>query len=238
VVVTGGARGIGRAVVERFAGAGDEVIVLGRDPAALAELKLQTFVCDVSNEQAVIDAFAQIGTIDVLVNNAGIGESAPFERTTLEAWERHFAVNATGAFLCMRAVTAGMRDRGAGAIVSVASTAGLSGTPYTAAYSASKHALVGLTRALASELAGTGVRVNAVCPTFVRTEMTARSVDNIVQRTGRSYAEAEAALAGLSPLGRLLEPDEVAEAVMFLASPAAAPINGQSLVIDGGGLQL
>jgi NAD(P)-dependent dehydrogenase (short-subunit alcohol dehydrogenase family) len=237
VVVTGGAGGIGRAVVQRFAAAGDEVIVLGRDPSALAAVQQQTFVCDVTDEQSVIDAFAQIGAVDVLVNSAGIGESAPLERTTLEAWDRHLAVNATGAFLCMRAVVAGMREREAGAIVSVASTAGLAGTPYTAAYSASKHALVGLTRALASELASTGVRVNAVCPTFVRTEMTARSVDNIVQRTGRSQTEAEAALAAASPLGRLLEPDEVAEAVVFLTSPAAAGINGQSLVIDGGGLQ-
>jgi NAD(P)-dependent dehydrogenase (short-subunit alcohol dehydrogenase family) len=238
VVVTGGARGIGRAVAQRFADAGDEVIVLGRDGAALAPLPLQTFVCDVADEQAVIDAFAQIGPVDVLVNNAGIGESAPLERTTLETWERHFAVNATGAFLCMRAVAPGMRERGAGAIVSVASTAGRAGTPYTVAYTASKHAVVGLTRALASEMAGTGVRVNAVCPTFVRTEMTARSVENIVQRTGRSPADAEAALAAASPLGRLLEPDEVAEAVVFLASPAAAAITGQSLVIDGGGLQM
>jgi NAD(P)-dependent dehydrogenase (short-subunit alcohol dehydrogenase family) len=138
----------------------------------------------------------------------------------------------------MRAVAAGMRERGAGAMVSVASTAGRTGTPYTVAYTASKHALIGLTRALASELAGTGVRVNAVCPTFVRTEMTARSVDNIVQRTGRSPEQAEQALAAASPVGRLLEPDEVADAVVFLASPAAAAINGQSLVIDGGGLQM
>jgi NAD(P)-dependent dehydrogenase (short-subunit alcohol dehydrogenase family) len=225
-------------VVKRFADAGEEVIVLGRDRAALASLKLQTFVCDVTDEQAVIDAFAQIGPVDVLVNNAGIGESAPLERTTLETWERHIAVNATGAFLCMRAVAAGMRERGAGAMVSVASTAGRTGTPYTVAYTASKHALIGLTRALASELAGTGVRVNAVCPTFVRTEMTARSVDNIVQRTGRSPEQAEEALAAASPVGRLLEPDEVADAVVFLASPAAAAINGQSLVIDGGGLQM
>ena len=158
-------------------------------------------------------------------------------QTTLASWQRHLDVNATGAFLCMRAVVPGMRERGAGAIVTVASTAGRAGVPYTTAYTASKHAVIGLTRAVAAELAGTGVRVNAVCPTFVRTEMTDRSIANIVQRTGRSAEQAEAALAAASPLGRLLEPEEVADAIVHLASPAAAAISGQAWVIDGGGVQ-
>jgi len=241
VVVTGGAKGIGRATVNRFAAAGERVVALGRDRGALTALMAlepaETFVCDVTDEAAVADAFGQIGTVDVLVNNAGIGESSPLGATTLDAWQRHLAVNATGAFLCMRAVVAGMRERGDGVIVTVASTAGRVGVPYTSAYTASKHAVVGLTRAVASELAGTGVRVNAVCPTFVRTEMTDRSIANIVARTGRTASQAEAALAGSSPLGRLLEPEEVADAIVFLASPAAAAITGQALVIDGGGIQ-
>jgi NAD(P)-dependent dehydrogenase (short-subunit alcohol dehydrogenase family) len=237
VVVTGGARGIGRAVVQRFADAGDRVIALGRDPAALAALDVETRVCDVTDEAAVASVFAGFDEVDVLVNNAGIGESAALASTTLEAWSRHLEVNATGPFLCMRAVVPGMRTRGAGAIVTVASTAGRVGVPYTSAYSASKHAVVGLTRAVAGELAGTGVRVNAVCPTFVRTEMTERSIANIVARTGRSAEQAEAALAASSPLGRLLEPEEVADAIVFLASPAAAAITGQAVVIDGGGIQ-
>ena len=239
VVVTGGAKGIGRAVSERFHQAGEHVIALGRDRAALAALpgEIETVVCDVTSEDQVTEAFERLGAIDVLVNNAGMGESAPLHRTTLDAWARHFDVNVTGPFLCMRAVVPGMKERGAGVIVTVASTAGRVGAPYTSAYAASKHAAIGLTRAVASEVAGSGVRVNAVCPTFVRTEMTARSVANIVERTGRSASEAERALAGSSPLGRLLEPEEVADAVVFLASPAAAAINGQALVIDGGGLQ-
>jgi NAD(P)-dependent dehydrogenase (short-subunit alcohol dehydrogenase family) len=238
VVVTGGARGIGRATVERFAAAGERVVALGRDREALARLgDTETFVCDVTDEDAVVSTFAEIGDVDVLVNNAGMGESAPLAATTLEAWSRHLAVNATGAFLCMRAVVPGMRERGGGAVVTVASTAGRAGVAYTTAYSASKHAVIGLTRAVASEVAGTGVRVNAVCPTFVRTDLTARSIDNIVARTGRSAEQAEAALAAAAPLGRLLEPEEVADAIVFLASPAAAAINGQAVVIDGGGIQ-
>jgi NAD(P)-dependent dehydrogenase (short-subunit alcohol dehydrogenase family) len=237
VVVTGGAKGIGRATVERFAAAGERVIALGRDRAALATLSVPGFECDVTDEAAVASVFERIGAVDVLVNNAGMGESSSLAATTVESWERHFAVNATGAFLCMRAVVPGMRERGDGVIVTVASTAGRVGVPYTSAYSASKHAVVGLTRAVASELAGTGVRVNAVCPTFVRTEMTDRSIAKIVAKTGRSTPQAEAALAASSPLGRLLEPEEVADVIMFLASPAAAAITGQALVIDGGGIQ-
>ncbi len=242
VVVTGGAKGIGRAVAEQLAGLGDEVIVLGRDREALqlfaaAHDNVEAMVCDVTDEDAVIATFERLADVDVLINNAGIGESAPLGKTTLATWERHFAVNVTGAFLCMRAVVPGMRERGDGAIVTVASVTGRVGVPYTSAYTASKHAVIGLTRAVAAELAGTGVRVNAVCPTFVRTEMTVRSVANIVERTGRAAADAEATLAAMSPLGRLLEPEEVADAVVYLASPAATAINGQSLVIDGGGMQ-
>jgi NAD(P)-dependent dehydrogenase (short-subunit alcohol dehydrogenase family) len=158
VVVTGGARGIGAATVARFAAAGDRVVALGRDGDALARLEtvvtngalVTTAVCDITDEDAVGALFHALGPVDVLVNNAGIAESAPLHRTTLDAWTRHLAVNATGSFLCLRAVAPGMRARGAGAIVNVASTAGRVGAPYTAAYTASKHALIGLTRAVIS----------------------------------------------------------------------------------------
>ena len=238
VVVTGAAGGIGIALVDRFADAGDRVVALGRSADSLARLpQAEQVVCDVTDERSVGAAFDGIGAIDLLINNAGIGESAPLHKTTLEAWTQHLAVNATGPFLCMRAVVPGMRERGDGAIVTVASTAGRVGIPYTAAYTASKHAVIGLTRAVAAELAGTGVRVNAVCPTFVRTEMTRRTIDNIVRRTSRTPEQAEQALAESSPLGRLLEPHEVVDAVVYLASPAAAAVNGQTLVLDGGGIQ-
>ena len=225
VVVTGGTRGIGEAVAARFATLGDRVIALGRTDG------------DVTDEAAVADIFSRTGPVDVLVNNAGVSASADVARTTLEDWRAQIEVNATGAFLCTRAVLGGMRERGRGRIVTVASTAGLAGARYTAAYTASKHAAVGLMRAVAAEVAGTGVTANAVCPAFVRTDMTAASVQRIVASTGRSEAQAEEALASMTPLGRLLEPEEVAFAVAFFAAPEAGAINGQTLVLDGGGIQ-
>jgi NAD(P)-dependent dehydrogenase (short-subunit alcohol dehydrogenase family) len=225
VVVTGGTRGIGAAIAARFRAAGDTVLAPGR-----AE-------CDVTDEDAVTTYFAAAGPVDVLVNNAGISSSAPVSRTSLSDWNGQIEVNATGAFLCTRAVLPGMRSRDRGRIVTVASTASHVGYRYTAGYTASKHAAVGLMRAVAAELAGTGVTANAVCPAFVRTDMTASSVARIAERTGRASSDAEAALAAASPLGRLLEPSEVAFAVAFLAAPEAAAINGQTLVLDGGGIQ-
>jgi NAD(P)-dependent dehydrogenase (short-subunit alcohol dehydrogenase family) len=246
VVVTGAARGIGRATAGAFAALGDRVVALGRDRAALDELAptlgvagavVDVRVCDVTDEAQVADTFAAIGPVDVLVNNAGVGESAPLGRTTLESWLHHLSVNATGAFLCTRAVIDAMRERDRGVIVTVASTAGRAGAPYTAAYTAYKHAAIGLMRATAAEVAGTGVRSNAVCPTYVDTPMTARSVARIAETTGRAEQEARTALVATAPLGRLLTPHEVAAAIVWLASPEAASINGQALVLDGGGIQ-
>ena len=238
VVVTGGGKGIGRAVVARFSAAGERVVAVGRDRAALAATTASsTEVCDVTDEEEVAALFARLGAVDVLVNNAGAATSAPLERTTLEDWRMQLDVNATGAFLCTRAAVPGMLERESGRVVTVASTAGRVGFRYTAGYVASKHAAVGLTRAVAAEVAGTGVTANAVCPAYVRTEMTERSAARIAAATGRSEEEAEAALAASSPLGRLLEPDEVAFAVAFLAAREAAAINGQTLVLDGGGIQ-
>jgi NAD(P)-dependent dehydrogenase (short-subunit alcohol dehydrogenase family) len=223
VVVTGGGKGIGRAVVQRFAAEGDRVIAVSHED------------CDVTDEASVAALFDRVGPVDVLVNNAGVSASAPLHGTTLEDWQHQLDVNATGAFLCTRAVLPGMVERGRGRIVMVASTAGVSGSRYTAGYTASKHAAVGLMRVVAAEVAGTGVTANAVCPTFVRTDMTRRTLQRIATATGRTEAESETALVSTMPLGRLLEPDEVAFAVAFLAAPDAAAINGQTLVLDGGG---
>ena len=223
VVVTGGAKGIGKAIAERFSG--EQVHAPGHE-----EL-------DVTDEGQVAAFFERLDRVDVLVNNAGIAVGAPLARTTLDDWRAHLDVNATAAFLCTRAVLGGMIERGDGRIVTVASVAGLVGARYTAAYSASKHAAIGLMRATAAEVAGTGVTANAVCPAYVDTEMTTRTIENIVAKTGRTAEDAQSELEAMTPLGRLLDPDEVAAAVVFLASPEAAAINGQALVLDGGGLQ-
>lgn len=241
-VVTGGAKGIGMAVSQALAGCGFTVVALGRDTDALEKLAAATgglrgLVCDVTDEAAVTAVFGRIGDVDVLVNNAGVSASAALSRTTLAEWEHQMRVNATGPFLCTRAVLDGMRRRGFGRIVTIASIASHQGAPYVAAYTASKHAALGFTRAVAAEVAGTGVTANCVCPAFVRTEMTSRSVAAIVARTGRSPEEAETALVAFSRLGRLVEPGEVAAAVVYLATDGAGALNGQSIILDGGGLQ-
>lgn len=240
VVVTGGNKGIGRAIVEQFAAAGDRVIAVGRDAGAVSDVAgepgVEGEICDVTDESAVGEMFGRIGEVDVLVTNAGVALSAPVAKMTMADWDVQHAVNATGTFLCVRAALPGMVARGIGRIVSVSSVAGVGGARYISGYAASKHATVGLIRSVAAEVAGSGVTANAVCPAYVRTEMTQRAVDGIVARTGRTIAEGEAMLAGMSMLGRLLEPGEVAFAVAFLAAPEAAAINGQTLILDGGGV--
>jgi NAD(P)-dependent dehydrogenase (short-subunit alcohol dehydrogenase family) len=221
VVVTGGKRGIGAAISARFAAAGDTVHALSSAD------------CDVTDEAQVNEVLGGL-EVDVLVNNAGVSDSAPVLKTTLDQWRAQIEVNATGAFLCTRAVLDGMLRRGRGRIVTVASVASHRGSRYTSAYTASKHAAVGFTRAVAAEVAGTPVTANAVCPAYVRSDMTTRTIENIERRTGR---DGEAALVAMSALGRLVEPEEVAFAVAFFAAPEAGAINGQSLILDGGGVQ-
>jgi NAD(P)-dependent dehydrogenase (short-subunit alcohol dehydrogenase family) len=236
-VVTGGGKGIGLACGKALAAVGHRVVVIGRDEAALAASGFGYRVCDVTDESSVAECFGGIGAVDVLVNNAGVSTSAPLHRVTLDDWNHAFAVNATGAFLCTRAVLPEMRTAGWGRVVTVASIASHMGSAYIAAYTASKHAVLGLMRVVAAEVAGTGVTANSVCPGYVRSEMTDRTIANIIERTGRTAAEAEQALVEGSSLGRLIEPDEVAAAVAYLCSAEAAAVSGQSIILDGGTIQ-
>ena len=242
-VVTGGGKGIGRAIATRLAQNGDRVVIAGRDRAALdatagaVEGIVDVCECDVTEEADVAELFQRAGNVEVLVNNAGVETSAPIGRTELSAWSHQLDVNATGAFLCTRAAVPGMLERDYGRVVFVSSTASHAGFPYTSGYAASKHAAIGLMRAVSAEVTGTGVTMNSVSPTFVRTEMWKRWVDRVVEKTGRSAENAGQALERSLPLGRVLEPDEVAAVVAFLASDEAAVINGQTLILDGGGVQ-
>lgn len=225
-----------------MAAEGYRVLATGRDRSALDETAasspgpVETAVLDVTDPEAIEALFSHL-EVDVLVNNAGVAPSAPAHRTTLEDWNRTMEVNATGPFLCTRAVLGGMKERDRGRIITVASIASHLGTRYTAAYTASKHAALGFIRAVAAEVAGTGVTANAVCPAYVDTPMTDVAVARIEDRTGMDQDRARDVLANMVPLGRLLDPDEVAHAVAFLASPDSGSINGQSIVLDGGGLQ-
>lgn len=243
-LVTGAGRGIGAAIAIRLSELGASLTLLGRTAATLEASAAacpgpsRTVVADVTDaagiSRAVDTAVAAFGPVDILVNNAGIAHSAPFTKIAAADWSRLLAVNLTGTLLCTQAVLPAMLERGFGRIVNIASIAGMRGYPYVAAYCATKHGVIGLTRALAVETARRGITVNAVCPSYTETDMVTQAIATIREKTGRSEVEAVAELARFSPQGRLMQPHEVAAAVAWLCLPGAEGITGQSIAVAGG----
>jgi 3-hydroxybutyrate dehydrogenase len=239
-VVTGGGSGIGAAIAMALAAEGVAVTLMGRSMKRLQSLPLPATRCiaaDVTDADSVQRAFAaaaDFGPVDILVNNAGQVESQPFLRTSLDTWQRTLNVNLTGTFLCTQQVLPAMVERRFGRIVNVASTAALKGYAYVAAYCAAKHGVLGLTRALALEVAKKGVTVNAVCPGYTETAIVDKAVQQISSKTGRSADEARAELAASNPQGRLIQPDEVARAVLWLCRRESSSITGQAIAVAGG----
>lgn len=243
-VVTGGSRGIGAVTALRLARAGATVSLMGRDVNALegragaiekeTGVAVHTYAADVTDADAVERAFAgavdEAGDVTVLINNAGAVETEPFERTGDDMWRRMLDVNLTAVYHCCKQVVGPMRAAGRGRIVTVASTAGLEGAPYVSAYTAAKHGVIGLTRALASELSGTGVTANAVCPGYTDTDLVAESARITSEKTGKPVDEIRAAFARANPSGQLVNPDEVALAILWLIE---GDLNGESVRVDG-----
>ncbi len=242
-VITGGGKGIGAAIAARLSAEGARVTLMGRDAERLAAVArdlehAQAAPMDVTDEAAVERAFGRavegMGPVAILVNNAGAAESAPFKKMDAAHWRAMLDVNLTGAFYCAKAVAEPMAQAGWGRIVSIASTAGLKGYAYVAAYCAAKHGLIGLTRSLALEYAKKNITVNAVCPGYTDTDLVAHSVETLIKKTGRSETQALGDLTAANPQGRLVRPEEVAAAVAWLCAPSSDAITGQSIAVAGG----
>lgn len=243
VLITGGGTGVGAAIAHRLAAEGARITLAGRRREPLEETAAaipDAAICqaDVTKEEAVADLFdaarAAHGPVEILVANAGAAESVPVKNTSLAQWDRMLSVNLTGAFLCAREALADMLKADSGRVVFVSSTAGLKGYPYVAAYCAAKHGVVGLARAMASELARTGITVNAVCPGFTETPLLADSIAKIVAKTGRDEKAARESLLAVNPQGRFVQPEEVADTVLWLCSSGSASVTGQAISISGG----
>ena len=238
-LVTGGGTGVGRAVALKLAGAGADVTVCGRRSAPLEETaamapRISPATTDVTDEASIAALFEANGPFDIVIANAGGTQSAPLSRVSLADWQATLNVNLTGVFLTFRAAVTALKGQPWGRLVAIASTAGLKGYGYVVPYCAAKHGVVGLTRALALETARSGITVNALCPGFIDTPMTDESIRNIMDKTGKSADDATRALTSTNPMGRLIEPAEVAASVMYLCGEDSGSINGQAIAVAGG----
>ena len=240
IVVTGGGSGVGEACAHAFASQGAKVTIFGRTAEKLAAQSLPYQVCDVTDTEAVAAAFEAAkeiaGPVDAVIANAGAVESVPFAKMKPDVLQAMLAVNVMGVSNVWQAALPDMKENGWGRMIAVASTAGLRGYPYVSAYCAAKHAVIGLTRALARELGRTGITVNAICPGFVETPMLERSIDTIVNKTGMSREKAAEVLRADNPQGRFIQPSEVAETALWLCSEGAVSMNGQAVTLAGGEL--
>lgn len=238
VVVTGGGTGVGAATARTLADAGARVTTMGRREAPLAAQGLPYQTCDVTNADAVDGAFSRAradqGPVSAVIANAGAARSVPFEKMTAEDLTAMTNVNLTGVFNVWKAALPDMKTAGSGRLIAIASTAGLKGYPYVSGYCAAKHGVIGLTRALALELAGLGVTVNAICPGFIETPMLDRSIANVIEKTGMSADDAAKSLIKGNPQRRFIQTDEVAGAALWLCSEAARSVNGHTLSLSGG----
>jgi len=239
VLITGGGTGVGADMALAFAERGANVFISGRTKTSLNKIAakhdaIQAVVADVTDENSVKALFDQIGPMDIVVANAGAAESAPIVKTNLDSWNRMIAVNLTGVFLTLKEGLVRMQSNDWGRLISVASTAGLKGYAYVAPYAAAKHGVVGLTKSMALEVAKKGITVNAICPGFLNTEMTDRSVETIVEKTGMEEDDARATIAKNNPQGRLIEPSEVSATALWLCGEGSDGINGQAISISGG----
>ena len=247
-VITGGSRGIGAAISNYLAQLGANISLTGRTESTLAEqaqhirncynVEVHTALGNMADEADVNRCFKsaakELGSVQILINNAGMGKSAPFHRMDNNLWHEIIGLNLTGTYLCTKEVFSEMREKGYGRIVNISSTVGLRGYPYIAAYCASKHGVIGLTRTLALECVKKGITVNAICPGYTDTDLVSEAVDAIIEKTGKHREEIQSEIDNISPMGRMVTPDEVAETVSWICLPSSASITGQSIVVSGG----
>lgn len=244
VIITGAGRGIGAAIADIFVSKGFKVTLIGRNLKLLEEKSTDlgdaalALSCDITRTEEIHTAFKQatdkFGPVDVLVNNAGAALTAPFVKTTAEQFQTMMNVNFLGACYCIQAVLPNMIERNAGRVINIGSTSSVKGYGYVSAYTASKHAIMGLTRSIALELSNTKVTINTVCPGFTETDIVKDAIENIVQKTGRTEEQAISELTKHNPQKRFIQPSEVADQVYYLAAHAPSSITGQAIMVDGG----